>query len=246
MESGDGPNAPKDEWRKSVNANDVRVEVADGGLDAERTLALQYAARGRRDALAAVWALDARMRKVFAAARESALAQIKLAWWEERLAELPGGAAPAEPLLQRLAPLATGAEAAGELCGLAGAWRELGGAPWPPEEVGAYARLRGGGLIAASARALGARPDARMAAAGEALALVDLAGIVGDAAVRDGLLAEADARFGEAGRFVWPRALRPVGMIVALAREDARNGAIGAPGSPLRVVRMAWHAVSGR
>lgn len=225
---------------------DEELPLSGDGLSAESSLALQYTPRRTRATLAAVWALDARMRGLFAAAREPALAQIKLAWWEERLAELSAGPAPAEPLLRSLVSLATSVEAAGELRDLAGAWRELGDAPWPPEEVEAYARLRGGGLIAASARALGVRADARMVASEEAMAVVDLAGIAGDAAVRGGLLAEADARFRAIGRFVWPRGLRPVGMIVALAREDARSGALGVPGSPRRVARMAWHAVSGR
>ena len=62
--------------------------------------------RGERAALMALWKLEARLFGVVAQRREVVLAQIKLAWWRERLAqvaadphELPKG----EPLLAELA-----------------------------------------------------------------------------------------------------------------------------------------------
>lgn len=62
--------------------------------------------RAERAALTALWKLEARLFAVVAQRREVVLAQIKLAWWRERLAEvaaeaqlLPKG----EPLLAELA-----------------------------------------------------------------------------------------------------------------------------------------------
>ena len=56
--------------------------------DPERRLALAYAPRDRRGALAVLWALDERLGSIVAATREAMLGEIRLAWWRDALAGL--------------------------------------------------------------------------------------------------------------------------------------------------------------
>jgi len=71
--------------------------------DRERWLSAQWVAAGVRPALLAVHALDLELQRVVAEARETMLAEIRLAWWREQLQALAAGStAPAEPHLQAL------------------------------------------------------------------------------------------------------------------------------------------------
>lgn len=215
-------------------------------LGPEVRLALAYAPTRAQARVEAVWTLDARMRAIGLGSGDPTLAQIKLAWWEERLSELTNGRPPAEPLLRALAPLAAMPGGAEDLAALASAWRELGGRPWTEEEVDAHVRLRGRAWIAASARALAATAvEAHMIMA-EGYVAADLARSTSEADQRAKWLAIARARFASAGRIRWPRALRPAGMIVELARRDASSADPPHEGAPGRVARMMWHAATGR
>lgn len=70
----------------------------------ERWLALLWLPARLRQPLAALLAFDLALERVVAEVREPLLAEIRLAWWRERLAELAGGARPpAEPHLRALA-----------------------------------------------------------------------------------------------------------------------------------------------
>lgn len=216
----------------------------DDDIGAERRLALQYAAPDRRHDLALPWQLDARLRRVWTAAREPMIAEIKLAWWQERLDALRDGDVPPEPLLRHLAGAA--AIDTRNLVRMAKGWRALFADELSADTLREHAELRGGGLVCAAASALGGETVTPMLLAGEGYALVDLATTRADEAERRALFAAARDRFEHAGRIVWPRPLRPLGMIVELARGDALHGVPGSPGSPARVARMAWHKLSGR
>lgn len=218
----------------------------------ERRLALQYAPVRRRAALGALWRLDARMKRNFGG-REPAIAEIKLAWWQERLASLRPDNAPAEPLLQSLASEVAGAAHAGDrLAAIPSAWRGLFvDTPWPAPAIDAYAKLRGRALIGLAADILRFDAAEPLLLAGEAQALFDLASTVPEPAGRARIVARARERFLDAGRPVWPRAARPIGMIVVLVRADTVGGVDpgeqdARAGSPRRVARMAWHAIIGR
>lgn len=214
------------------------------GLTVEQQLALTYVPRSARANLDMVWRLDARMRGIFAGSGDPAITEIKLAWWQERLALR--GAVPAEPLLQALAILANDhPSAAASLQRLAEAWRELPG-DWLATPLAAYAGLRGRGMVGLGARILGAEAGEEHLLAGEGWALADLARLPQAAPHRSDILVLARERFARAGRPRWPRAWRPVGMVVALARGDAISPEIPLEGSPVRVARMAWHALTGR
>ena len=61
-------------------------------VDPERRLALAYARRADRAALALLWALDERLGAIVAATHEEMLGTIRLAWWRDALAALEQGA----------------------------------------------------------------------------------------------------------------------------------------------------------
>jgi phytoene synthase len=215
-------------------------------LDPDRRLALAYVPSAKRAAMAALWRLDVTLASVLATGREPMVTRIRLAWWRESLEKLDSSLAPPEPVLQAVAGhlLAAGISGA-ELAELEAGWTVL----LTPEPLGraaldAHAKARGGRLFRLSARLLG-DDDAGVEPAGEAWALVDLARHSADEGDVRAAVAAARAR---AVPRLWPRPLRPLGMLAVLVREDARRGA-GAwrqPGSPARMLRMLRHRLTGR
>ena len=187
------------------------------------------------------------MRRLFATGSEPAIREIRLAWWQERLAALRPGQVPAEPLLEALSPMCTSDAVRARLAAVPEAWRELlTGQPWTIEATEAHARLRGRALIYLGTQVLMSGSDEPMLLAGEGLAMFELTTLARDAAERDRFLSGSRVRFETAGRFTWPRPSRPLGMIAEQVRADARHGRIVREGSPARVARMAWHAMTGR
>jgi phytoene synthase len=176
-------------------------------------LALSYAPKSARAQWLGWLGLDTRLAQLVREAREPMLAQIRLAWWRERLAE-PADRRPAgEPLLallgdraEALAPLVDGWEAL------------LGDAPLPRDALSDFADGRAralGGL----AEALGASRQAGKTA-GRCWALADLASRLSHPEERSqvaALWAEAPA----VPRL--PRAMRPLVVLHGLASRD-RNG----------------------
>ena len=199
----------------------------------------------RRAAVGALWRLDAALGNALAGGREPLISRIKLAWWREALERLDRERAPSEPALEAAAAhlLAAGVTGA-ELAEMEGGWAVLvSPEPLAREDLGAYASARGALLFRYSARLLeGEAPQ--LEAAGEAWALVDLARHSANAKDRETALAEARARdFG--GR--WPAALRPLGMLAALAARDAEANRPHweEKGSPRRMWRMLRHRITG-
>jgi phytoene synthase len=215
-------------------------------LDPDRTLALAYVPSRRREALGALWRLDAALGAVLAGGREPAIAQIKLAWWREALARLDSAPAPAEPVLQSLEQHVLPLGVAGnELAALEEGWAVLLTADALAEdELQAYGAGRGAAMFGLSARLLGREPDAGQLRAGEGWALADLARHSGEP---DAGAAMAAARDKFAGTR-WPRPLRPLGMLAVLAQRDAERGLedIEVQGSPGRMMRMLRHRLTGR
>lgn len=209
-------------------------------LDPERKLALAYVPATRRAAVGALWRLDVALASVPATGREPMVSRIRLAWWREALERLDREPPPAEPVLGALARhvLPAGIEGA-ELAGLAEAWEPLlSPEPLAEAELNEYARLRGA-LFPLSARLLGGE-----ACCGEIWALADLAR-------HSSSQAEAGAALALARRMEpparWAGPLRPLGMLVLLARDDARRGLpMARQGSPGRILRMLGHRLTGR
>ncbi|MBV9931416.1 MAG: squalene/phytoene synthase family protein [Alphaproteobacteria bacterium] len=208
-------------------------------LDPDRLLALSYAPTRHRDAVGALWRLDAALGAVLAGRREPMLSRIKLVWWRDALEALDDRPAPAEPVLQALAAAVLPRGVAGsELAAMEEAWGALlSPEPLTEADLDAYGAGRGGRLFRLSARLLGAEHPG-VEAAGRAWALADLA--------RHSNAVDADAALAALRRIEptprLPAALRPLGMLAALARRDAEPGRPrwepqGSPGRMWRMLR---------
>jgi len=215
--------------------------------DPERRLCLAYAPAAGRAALATLWALDERFAAVLASTSESGIGAIRLAWWREALLRLDAAAAPAEPLLQAVAAylLPRGVSGAA-LSGLEDGWLPLLG-DLDARGLTDHGRERGGRLFHAAASLLGAEASEDLVREGEGWALTDLAFHLSDRALAERALVLARARWDAAPRHRWPRPLRPLGILTALARADASAG-FDRPrrqGSPARILRVLWHGLTG-
>lgn len=217
------------------------------GLDHDRILALSYVRGERGASLRVLWSLDVILGTLVATGTQPALTQIKLAWWRDALDRLDRHAPPSEPMLQAVArellPLGmTGAE----LAEMPSGWEQLlGSGPLGRDALDTYASLRGGRLFRLSAALLGGTA-ASLEANGEAWALVDLARRSREAD-RSAAFARAAERLPMIPRY-WPSSLRPLGMLAMLTRRDLRRTAEGLerPGTPIRMLRMLGHRLTGR
>jgi len=212
-------------------------------LDIERRLALAYVPADRRPSLETLWRLDVTLGQVVATGSDRMISRIRLAWWREALERLDRERPPAEPLLEAASALilpqgVTGAE----LAGLADGWEVLlEPVALEAKELHAYGAGRGGRLFSIGARLLGGEADG-IAEAGARWALADLAR-------RSSRPEEAAAALAAGQRQAsvrWPRALRPLGMLAALADRDIGRGAPEPAGSPARILRMVRHRLTGR
>lgn len=188
-------------------------------------LALAYAPRGVRPALAALFALDQRLERQVRQTSEPILGQVRLAWWRERLAELPQCPA-GEPLLAACAV----AQLRGPLLlPLVDGWEAVLLAEDHAAAVAALAESRGV-LFAILAEAAGDSAQsepARLAGRRWALADLTLQGGAGEI----GKLARAELSRLASPRLRMPRSLRSLAMLdgwaVAVSQqqsEDLRAG----------------------
>lgn len=214
-------------------------------LDPERRLALAYVPTSARAALDALWRLDVTLGAVLATGNEPMISRIRLAWWREALERLDCAPPPAEPMLESVArDLIPAGVGGAELAGMEEGWVVLTEpGPLTPEDFANYAAKRGGLLFRFGARLLGDAAEG-VDHAGARWALVDLAR-------RSGTVAEAKAAIAMARRLPtgpsrWPRRLRPLGMLAALAERDIVGGAPEVQGSPARIWRMLRHRLTGR
>jgi phytoene synthase len=214
-------------------------------LDPDRTLALSYVPAKRRAAVGALWRLDSALGAALAGGREPMISRIKLAWWREALERLDQERAPAEPVLVELAEHVLPAALSGaDLAGMEEGWAVLASPEaLGPDELTAYARVRGAGLFRMTARLLG-DPAAPVDEAGEAWALVDLARHCSTEGDSDIALAAARERSLPER---WPSRLRPLGMLAVLASRDLdlTRPPWEARGAPARMWRMLRHRISG-
>lgn len=165
-------------------------------LPPELRLALAYAPKGVRPLQLAAFALDARLAGIVASAREVLLAQIKLAWWRERLVEAPTQRPQGEPLLTALAGWTGSVD---PLLALADGWEAM----LDPDRADHLALAEG-----RAALGRGLAQQAGCAAASEAAA----------AALRGWSLA-AGGQGGELPALPLPRKLRSLAVLYGLARR---------------------------
>lgn len=187
-------------------------------LPAVQRVALAYAPQRSRLAWLGLLALDTRLAQLVRETREPMLGQIRLAWWRERLGEVPAKRPKGEPLLALLG------EDSERLVPLVDAWEAmLGEAPLPRETIAGFAQGRAAAL-AGLASALG-RPAAAgdSARAGRGWALADLALRLSHPQEREhvaALIADEDL-----SRPRLPREMRPLVVLHGLALRDLRRGA---------------------
>ncbi|MFN3725337.1 MAG: squalene/phytoene synthase family protein [Allosphingosinicella sp.] len=214
-------------------------------MNADVALALASVPEPARAAVHALWALDEALGRVLSTGREPMISRIRLAWWREALERLDREPPPKEPVLESLAREVLPRGVTGvELGDMEPGWAMLpGDQPITRDDLETYAKTRGGLLFSYTARLLGSRRD-DIAPAGEAWALVDLARHSSEASDVEAALNAARERHLPRR---WPKTLRPLGMLAALAERDLKRGPARweEPGSPPRTARMLRHRITG-
>lgn len=186
--------------------------------------ALSHAPRRAQAATLALLALDARLASLLRQGREPMLAQLRLAWWRDLIAQ-PLHVRPAgDPLIASLR-IWEGEEAS--LAGLVAGWETLAATDrFRPAEAKAFVEGRGS-AFAGLARLLGAgalAPDVSRAA--EIWAVADLASHLSDPGERAAALEVAASM--DVRRIALPRVLRPLAVLHGLGRRSLAIGN-GAP-----------------
>jgi 15-cis-phytoene synthase len=183
-------------------------------ISPDQELALLHVPAQVRDALRALFEIDAAMGDVVARTTDPALGRIKLAWWREQLEALDSSPPPAEPRLQGAAEhlLPLGVKGS-ELAGLESGCATL----LDPEIDIQLVAGRGGALFRIGSKLLGAS-DARIAEAGALYALAS--------AGRWGL----PELFGPAAEYLgrlrghrFDRRVRPLTMLARAAARDLHS-----------------------
>jgi len=188
-----------------------------------------------RPAFDALFSLDDALAEVVARSREPALGGIKLAWWREQLEELEQGRVPAEPRLQAVAAelLPRGVSGAG-LGALTDGWTTL------LEEVPDIERIGEGGakLFSIAAGLLGAS-DPMIATAGR---------LYRNPQVERRELSSVHwpMELHQLASHRFPKALRPLTLLAALAARDARRSPPEPEGTPGRAWTLMRHRLTGK
>jgi phytoene synthase len=202
-------------------------------LPPAQRLALAYAPAFARPATLALLALDARLGAVLRGRREPLAAQLRLAWWRDRLATRQSEWPPGEPLLEALrcwrAPAGLGA--------LVDGWEALLAEALTPPLIGEFVDGRAQ-AFAALARELGSDRASDAEVAARTWAFADLAANVSSEAERGTVL--------EYARNVPPpprlsSSLRPLAVLADLGAAALRRGGgplLAGPRSALAALRI--------
>ena len=197
----------------------------------DRDLVRLYWPVALRPAFDALFAIDDTLGEIVATASQPALGAIRLAWWREALVRLDETAPPPEPRLQAVAEhlIPRGVRGA-DLAGLEDGWATLLDEQPDMRRVS----VRGARLFAIAARLLGS-DHADLAAAGRLFGGVD--------ASRRGYfdLVRSNVAI---GLTPFPRALRPLTALAALAFRDVKRG--GPPFEAEATPGRAWTLLKHR
>jgi len=197
-----------------------------GQLPLHFRLALSYAPARTRDHWLTALAFDARLGAALRQASEPVMAQLRMAWWRDRLGEDAGAASAREPLLARLR---LWPEAGKGLISLVDGWEALlEEAPISTEAIEAFVAGRVA-LIGALGRALASEGPGYALLARE-WALADLMVHLRDGEERDRVRRLLEELTGKRPRT--ERGLRPLAILAALSRLAARKGQVRVLESP--------------
>ena len=183
-------------------------------IDPDREFALVHVPQHKRDAIAALWALDEALGRIVSSTSQPMIGQMRLTWWHDAMLGGQGG----EPVLAALAehvhPLGIDGAA---LLPLVEGWEMLlDPLPLSAAALETHARTRGDRLFALSARAIGCRVATGL---GGGWALVDFARRCSDPATASRAFLLARPRLRNLNRL--PRPLR---ILARLAAADACAG----------------------
>lgn len=216
--------------------------MLEAGLSPAVRLALAYAPSRVRPLHLALFALDARLATIAASPREPMLAQIKLAWWRDRLNQPAEQWPRGEPLLELLAKWN---EERRELNALTDAWEALLIAePIGQPDIAGLGEARGA-AFAALARQCGAGEWAEAARqVGRSWSLADLSAGTAEAAPLAGSAAPAASQISPVHRF--PKSLRPYMVINELTNRAIERQPPAFFGSPLDLLAAIRIGLLGR
>lgn len=213
-------------------------------VDPERELALSYASPPVRPHLRALWLLDERFGAIISGTTEATIGEMRLLWWREAIATSTEEGR-VEPLLGHIAEVLGAIKSdPAEWGAMAEGWHALLQEPIAEAELERFAKQRGGRLFALSAEILD-RDVPWISNAGCSWALADLSHRIRDPETAEKARTMAQQCITELGDVIWPRPLRPLGALAALARRDVKT-LQRRQGSPGRVARMMWHRFTGR
>lgn len=207
---------------RGVNAAFMDAALIDG-LSPLYRLALAYApARAKADWLTLL-SFDTRLAGLLRQARDPVLAQIRLAWWRERLAQPPSERPRGEPLLARLADWPQGGA---QLAALVDGWEALlGEPPLAGDALSAFGQGRADAVASLAAKLTVPAPLPDLA---RSWSMADLACHLGDPreqAIASELIQPASAKG-------LPRELRPLLVLQRVSVRAARNGGAAQLTSP--------------
>lgn len=211
----------------------------------EQALAVGYAPASARDGFAALLDLDHQLASILQSTTEPMIGQMRLTWWFEALEKLDREAAPAHPVLQRLAAsVLPGGVRGADLAPMIEGWEALldDGEPLDDERIGRHVEARGGVLFASVGRLL---RQSGMMPLGAGWAKADLAQHVSDDATRMRIGAAALSDLDAILTSKSPKPVRGLSGLAVLARESLRQPD-RLPGHPMRAARLAWHGLTGR
>ncbi len=202
------------------------------GLSPLYRLALAYAPGTVKAAWLTFLSLDMRLAGLLRQARDPVLAQIRLAWWRERLEQAPQDRPRGEPLLARFA---TWPDDGSALVPLVDGWEALlGEPPLPMDALESFVQGRAAGMSALAACLKVASPEPELS---RSWALADLAVHLGDP--REQALARG-VMPGSPGRAGLPKALRPLLVLQRVSERAARKGGaehLTTPGALFTAIR---------
>lgn len=214
------------------------MNTETGELSLANRVALAWSRGRTRAVLVPLFTLDERLGRIVAVAREPMLAQLRLAWWRDRLGEARDLRPKGDPVLDAIGLNWQDEEAA--LVALVDGWEELlGDAPLSENAFQRFAEGKGA-AFAASARLAGQEGSAEAAdSAGRRYAFGDCFARLSDPVERERLQAVASRLQTQRSRLPGP--LRPLAILGGLGDRVLRRGEgplFGDRGSALLATRL--------